>query len=230
MIINERQEKMLEFLKREKRASVKKLSARFFVSDMTVRRDLKELNEAGYIKRYRGGAVYSADDHSLNIEARKLLRSGEKDSLSKEAKKYLSDSMTVFIDSSSTCTYIIPLLSEYNEITMITNSVQNLLEASKYHIKCIFAGGDYYERDMCTVGSYPEEFLRGINSDIAFFSALGISDDGIISDSDEKQTAVRKTVIQNCKKNIFLFDSTKLHKKYAFTLCRREDAGGIIIL
>lgn len=230
MVLNERQEKMIEYLKSEKHASVRKLSSYFFVSEMTVRRDLKELNEAGYIKRYRGGAVYSVDDSFLPVEARKLFRTNEKDRLSKEAKKYLSDSKVIFIDSSSTCMYIIPLLSEYKEITVITNSVQNLLEASKYHIRCIFAGGDYYEHDMCTVGSRTEEFLRSINADIAFFSALGISDDGIISDSDFNQTAVRKTVMKNCKKNIFLFDSTKQHKKYAFTLCRSEEAGGIIIL
>ena len=49
MILNERQEQIIETLKKEKRISVKKLSEMFFVCEMTIRRDLKELEESGYI-------------------------------------------------------------------------------------------------------------------------------------------------------------------------------------
>lgn len=229
MVLTQRQSELLELLSKKKRMSVKAIAKHFYVSEMTVRRDLAEMEKCGYLQRYNGGAVY-VDDDITPISERKLLHSKEKSRLTKHAKKYLANAMSVFIDSSSTCLYIIPLLADYKQIQLITNSVQGLLLASKYHIPCIFAGGEYFERDMCSVGSLTEEFLRSINVDIAFFSSSALSDDGIISDIDLRQTSVRKIVMQNAQKSIFLFTEEKLHRKEVYTLCRSEDADDIIII
>ena len=230
MAINDRQTEIIKLLKENKRMSVKSLADRLFVCEMTIRRDLKELELLGHIQRYNGGAVYSGEYNNLPISSRKLLHQAEKKKISSQAKKYLSDSITVFIDSSSTCLYIVPMLSEYENITIITNSVQCLIVASKYHISCIMAGGNYYEHDMCTVGSMTNDFLRSFNPDIGFFSSRGLSDDGIISDGDENQTAARKSVMANCKKKIFMFDSAKQHKKYTYTLCTTDDIDDVILV
>ena len=136
----------------------------------------------------------------------------------------------MFIDSSSTCMYIIPILAEYKGIKLVTNSVQNLLAAAEYHIPCIITGGSYYEHDMCCIGGMAEEFVRNINVDVAFFSLLGITDDGIISDNNEAQLAVRKAAMQNSKKNVFFFDESKKGKRYIYTVCRAEEADGVFIL
>lgn len=227
--MNDRQREMVDYVKENKRVSVKKLSEKFFVSEMTVRRDLKELEKQKLLERYNGGATYCENDIPP-FEVRKLQNIKEKSVLSKRTRKYLHDSLTIFIDSSSTCMYIIPLLAEYRDIKIVTNSVQSTLVAAKYHIPCILAGGAYNEYDMCTIGSETENYLRNINVDIAFFSVLGISDDGIISDNDEYQTAVRKAVMKNSDKIIFMFDSKKLHKKYLYTLCKAEEADDIIMI
>ncbi len=229
MAINERQNKMLTFLKEEKRASIKSLAARFFVSEMTVRRDLKALEEQGYIALYSGGALYLSEYEDLPIDSRKILHSAEKRKISEKAKSLLSNSLTVFIASSSTTLYMIPILAEFKDITVVTNSVQCLIAAAKHHIKCIIAGGAYYAHDMCTIGAQTEEFLCKMNVDIGFFSAKGLSDDGIISDDDEFQTAARRAIMKNCKKKFFLFDSTKQHKKFLYTLCTTDEIDGIFL-
>lgn len=228
--MNNRQADIVAYLKEHQRCSVRKLAAHFYVSEMTVRRDLKKLEEQGCIQRYNGGAVYLGEYESLPIDSRRLLHAIEKRTISEKARKYLGDSMTVFIDSSSTSLYIVPLLVDYQGITIVTNSVQCLIAASKYHLRCIMAGGMYYEHDMCTVGGMTDEFLRGINVDIGFFSARGLADDGTISDSDEYQTAARKAVMPNCEKRVFLFDSTKQHKKYLYTLCSVDEADDVILV
>lgn len=154
----------------------------------------------------------------------------DREEIMNSASKYLRSNISIFLDSSSTCMYIIPAAAEFEGITLITNSIQNLLFAEKYHIKCIIAGGDYYERDMCTTGSHTENFLRGINTDVSFFSVQGLSDDGIISDNDENQSAIRKIVMKNSKKNIFFFDESKLGAKYLYTVCCADETDEIIIL
>lgn len=230
MVLNERQEKIVSYLKEQRRVTVKKMSEIFFVSEMTIRRDLKELEKQGYLRRYNGGALYSDHEHTLPITARRLINSEEKKHLAERAGKYLRDGLTIYIDSSSTCTYLIPLLAEYQQITIITNSLMAVHYASQFHIRCILAGGEYYEQDMCTIGSMTDEFLHNINADVAFFSALGLSEDGIISDSDERQTAVRRAIMKNCQKNIFLFDNEKINRKYPFTLCRTDQVTDVFII
>lgn len=229
MVLNKRQDQIVELVKAEQRVSVKKIARKFFVSEMTVRRDLKILEESGYLKRYNGGAVYNKELDHMPIESRKLLNTAEKRRLCEQARCYLHDNCSIFIDSSSTCLNLIPMLADFKNITLITNSVQCLLTAEKYHLKCIIAGGDYNEYDMCAIGVETIEFLRKFNVDIAFLSSRSISDDGIISDSDAPQTAVRRTVMQNSKKTVILLEHTKKHQKLLYTLCRQSEADEIIM-
>ena len=63
MVLNDRQAEMAEFIKKNSRVSVKKLAEKFYVSEMTVRRDLKEMEKLGYVRRYNGGALARHDDH-----------------------------------------------------------------------------------------------------------------------------------------------------------------------
>lgn len=229
MILNERQNNILKLLKQNNSMSVKNLAGKLFVSEMTVRRDLKEMEQSGYLRRYHGGAIYTSE-FIMPIKARKLTHLNQKTLIMKSTEKYLHDSMNIFLDSSSTCMYIIPLISEYSNMCIITNSVQNVLLAAKYHIKCILAGGDYFENDMCSVGCETERFLKNINADAAFFSVQGFSDDNIASDTDARQTAVRKIMLQNSDKKILIIDRSKLHRKYLYTFCRGEDVDEIVIV
>lgn len=230
MALNKRQAAILTYLKTHGRASVKALAARFFVSEMTVRRDLGQMESLGYVQRYSGGAVYQQEESAMPIAFRRLLHADEKTQLSRHAEKYLHDGLTVFLDSSSTCMHLVPLLAAYRDIRILTNSVPCLLTAAKHHIPCTVAGGDYLEKDMCTFGSETERFLERYNTDVAFFSASALSDDGLITDRDAAQTAVRRVVLQRSAQNVFLFDSTKLHKKFLHTVCRAEEVDEIILL
>lgn len=82
---------------------------------------------------------------------------------------------------------------------------------------------------MCLVGSIAEQYARDLNIDVAFFTTAAYSHDGIISDFDVKQTMIRKIIIKNAKKNVFLFESSKIGLKMTYTLCRREDVTEVII-
>ena len=70
MKLTERQKKMLELFETRERLKVKELTKLFYVSDMTVRRDLDELEGMGYITRFRGGAVYHGVSENMPIRQR----------------------------------------------------------------------------------------------------------------------------------------------------------------
>ena len=226
---NERQKEILEILYQKGRVSVAELARTLFVAEMTIRRDLTEMEKSGFLRRYRGGAVLKINLGEMPISQRLLLDKDEKEALAQKCLPFLQDNITVFIDSSSTCQYLIPHLAQKKSITLITNSISALLTASRLHLPCILIGGEYYEQDMCMVGSLAEQTVRDLNVDLAFFTTAAISDDGIITDFDLRQTMIRRLVMQNAKQSIFLFEKEKRGKKLLYTLCRKEDAAAVIM-
>lgn len=228
MKLEGRKKDIFDILCEKKRISVSELSKMLYVCEMTIRRDLSEMEKEGLIKRYRGGAIY-IEGTELPITRRMYLNEDEKRILAKKAEIYLADNTTVFIDSSSTCHYIIPHIKKFNNIKIVTNSINALLSAAKLHIPCFLIGGEYYEQDMCFVGSVSEQYAKNINVDMAFFTTKGLSKDGIISDTDLGQTMVRYSIMKNAKKSIFLFEKEKIGKKYLHTLCRADTVDLIIL-
>ena len=227
MKLEGRKKDIFDILCEKKRISVSELSKTLYVCEMTIRRDLSEMEKQGLIKRYRGGAIF-IDRNEFPISRRMYLGEDEKRILAQKSTIYLADNMNIYIDSSSTCHYIIPHIKKFRNIKIFTNSINALMLVAKLHIPCHLIGGDYYEQDMCFVGSISERYAENINVDLAFFSAKGISNDGIISDPDIRQTMVRYSIMKNAKKIIFLFEKEKIGKKYLHTLCRADDVDIII--
>ena len=227
MELNDRQQNILNILREEGKISVTSLAKELNYSEMTIRRDLIKMEKAGLLKRSHGMALEN-DINSQPVTTRSFAQDSEKRSLCKEASRYLTDKMTVFLDSSSTCIYLIPYIAEHKEMCIFTNSVQVLLSAANFHIPCYLTGGKYYERDMCLLGAQAEKYAENINVDIAFFSCAGYTEDGRITDDSEDQTAVRIAAMKNAKRSIMLFDSTKRNVTYAFTVCREEDVYRVI--
>ena len=228
-MINERKKEILEILHRVGKVSVAELSKTLFVTEMTIRRDLAEMEKGGFLRRYHGGAVLKINVGEMPITERMLLDREEKERLAKKCTDFLSDGQTVFIDSSSTCQYILPYLARFKGITVVTNSIRALLTLGKLHVACILIGGEYYEQDMCMVGPIAEDAVRGLNVDVAFFTTAAISDDGVITDFDLRQTAIRKHVMKNAKKSVFLFEKEKFGKRLLYTLCAAEDADAVLV-
>lgn len=220
---------IFDILYEKGRVSVPELSKLLYVSEMTVRRDLTEMEKTGVLKRFRGGAVLTTAEDEMPIAQRFFVDEDEKKFLSRKAAENLTDNIFVYIDSSSTCHYIIPHIAKLCGITIVTNSVNALLLASKLQIPCVLIGGNYYSADKCFTGAIAEQYAEQYNVDVAFFSSRGLSDDGIISDSDIEQTAVRRIIMKNSAKNIFLFEKSKLSKKFVYTVCRREQVDEVIL-
>ena len=68
--MEERQKDILKLLYEKGRVSVADLSRSLYVSEMTVRRDLAEMEKGGYLRRYRGGAVLKQSDGEMPVSER----------------------------------------------------------------------------------------------------------------------------------------------------------------
>lgn len=228
MELNHRQQEILDILYKTGKISVVELAKRLYVAEMTIRRDLAAMEKGGFLKRYHGGAVLMSDQKNMPLLHRIMFDEEEKKALSKKCLPFLRDGLTIFIDSSSTCQYIIPHVASFKNMKIITNSVKALLTASSLHIPCIMIGGDYYEQDMCLIGSIAEQYAQQLNVDICFFTTAAYSEDGVISDFDESQLLIRKIMLKNSKESVFLCEKNKIGKKMLHTLCRSEDITAVL--
>ena len=228
MELNARQQEILSLLYETGKISVSALAKKLYVAEMTIRRDLAAMESRGYIKRYHGGAILMIDQKEMPLSHRIVFDEKEKKALAKKCLPYLRDGMIVFIDSSSTCQYIIPHIATFKNMKIITNSVKALLTASSLHIPCILIGGDYYEQDMCLIGSIAEQYAKELNVDVSFFTTAAYSEEGFISDFDEKQLYIRKIMLENSNERVFLCEKSKIGKKMLHTLCRDDELTAVI--
>lgn len=215
MKLNPRQSAILDYIKENEHARVSTIAKTFFVSEMTVRRDLRELENLRCIRRFNGGAIYDEKGFGLPLESRTLHNAEEKKALCQRAALAVKDGMTVFIDHSATCSFLPAFLREKKNIRIITNSLRL---PTGTHIPSFVVGGNYYEKDQCLLGAKTVAALQGFHADVGFYSAMGLSDTGIVSDENEDAAELRRVMMAHCDRNIFLFDSSKRGHVYSFLI------------
>ncbi len=230
MELNQRQKDILDFVYQKQSVTVSFLAKALFFSEMTIRRDLTKLENGGYLKRYHGGAIDLSQTGQYSIEQRMHINEAEKRGMAKRAEKYLEDNQTIFLPGCSSCAYLIPFLKKYNDLHIITNSIQFLTILSEMHIRCTVCGGEYFDADRILVGRYAESFFRTINYDIAFIGCDGIDENGMVSVMREDSAELIKIGFKNTKKRILIADHTKFNLRAKYNVCNIADADDVIVL
>lgn len=230
MKYNDRQKEILSITEKKQKITVSQLARALDVSEMTIRRDLELLARDGLLRRYHGGAVANQEYMQYPINIRMHVNEKEKRDLAKRAEVYIENHQTIFLPASSTCAFLLPCLKGYEDLCVITNSVQFMLTLSQMQIRCILTGGEYNATDRMLVGRTAERVLRSINTDIAFLACDGISDDGAVTVEDESTAELVRIGFENAKKRIILADQSKLGNQYTHNICRTEEADEILVL
>ena len=225
----ERQEQIMAILEKDKSASVKNLASKLYVSLPTIRRDLTELEEQGKVQRTHGGVVLrKISDAEIPLMFREDQNTLSKKAIAEKAAKYINDGDVIFMDASSTVSYLIPYLERFNDIIVITNSPKISMKLGERKIKNYCTGGLLLMHSIAFVGNQTEQFVSGINADLFFFSSRGYTEGGTITDSSEQEAAVKKAMLKNAARSYYLCDSSKRDKKYAFNICSVKDVCEII--
>lgn len=225
----ERQEQILAILEDKKSISVTALAKLLYVSQPTVRRDLDNLCRQGKVQRTHGGVVLrKVSDTEIPLMYREDQNNGAKKTIAEKAVKHIRDGDVIFLDASSTVSYLIPHLKKFRDLLVVTNSPKTSIRLGECGIKNYCTGGQLLMHSIAYVGAEAEKFISGINADIFFFSSRGYTEDGRITDSSESEATVKKAMLQNAEKSYYLCDSSKRGKKYAFNVCTTKDLAGIL--
>ena len=214
MFAIERQQKIMEHLSENGVVSVGLLSKQFGVVEETIRRDLEKLETQGKLMRTHGGAV-PVDDvkHEPSIERRKTMNVEGKKKVAKAAAALIEPGDTIFLDASTTTYYIAQELREMRDITVVTTSLQSIALLSNVDgIKLIATGGIVGD-NQSFIGSLAEESVRrNYFADKVFFSSRGVTLQAGVLDSNEQEAAIKRCMMENSRKAIFVCDHTKLNR------------------
>lgn len=228
MTIFERQQEILNFLRQKHFSTIKELSQVVYSSESSVRRDIKTLEQNGYVTQIYGGVVLSDYKNSVvPLSIRDTANSTVKDALAEEASHHITDGATIIIDGSTTARRIIKHINKFRRLKIITNNHQIFNEYEGEHeIYC--TGGRFLKKSNIFVGHLAEEFVKNISADILFFSSQSISEEGEITDISEEETHLRKIMLKRARKKIFICDSSKIGLEKTFRLCSKDDVDVII--
>lgn len=230
MLKSERQEMILELLQTEKYVTAAALAEKFYSSYSSIRRDLAELEASGLISRSYGRVELSNKSSRLvSYPIRINKNSEQKRIIAKKAASLIKDGDTLFIDPSSSCSFFARELLNKKSITVITNNVEimNILSQSSFDVVCS-GGMQTTPNRYALTGAAAEETFRSIHADWAVFSARALTDDGVIYDVHSNEVALRKIMIENADKSLFLCDSSKISVTATYRQCSLSDVNYIV--
>ncbi len=213
MISEVRRKQILEILRKEGNVVTKELSERFKVTPMTIRRDLKYLEEAGYAKRTYKGAVLEELGTELSFMEKVLKNKKEKEKIAKRAIEHIYDGDFIALSGGSTTFQLTLQLieSDIKNITILTNSINiaaKLIERKGFHV--IVAGGPVREKSYECVGESVIETVNQYNIGKFFVGVNGISVNRGISMSNIDEALVARAMIKRSLTTIVVADHTKI--------------------
>lgn len=229
--MKEKQEKLLlEYLHEKQFLTVDDLAQKLFVSSSTVRRKLNELQKRGLVSRTHGGVkINDENNFQPSFTYRIHQNSYEKKKIALSAIKLIKNGDLIFLDGTTSSFFIAEYLSEFKNLRVITNGIDTLSLLAKNGVCAYSTGGLVQDENRSVlVGRYAMDMIANFHADIAFFSAQSVDANGEIYDCFEEENFIRKAMIKNAKKKVFLCDSTKFGKTSSFHLCSLQDVDYII--
>ena len=213
MLKRERLYKIVEMVNSKGIINVNDIINELNVSDMTVRRDLDELDKAGKLVRIHGGA--QSISYSINQELshtdKKGLQIDEKSKIAQLAASYIQDGDTIFLGPGTT----IELLAQNiinKRIRVITNNypVFDILKLSDT-IELILTSGNFRKNTRALVGPVTNANLKKLNFNKSFISANGIHNEAICNYNIEEGKA-QEIALDNSREKYLLVDHKKINK------------------
>ena len=219
MLQQERHTRILELLSQFGRVYATELSLQLGVSEDTVRRDLKQLDEQKQLRRVHGGAL-PLQHESPEYRQRHEEIDPLKQRVALAAIPLIKGGQTILIDSGSTCLQLAMNLPTHFNFTVVTPSP---LVATKLihhnNIELILLGGKIFKPAVMALGATTNAMLRKIHFDSCFLGvcALHPSQGLSINHIDEAETLA--TIIEQSEQVVTLASYLKLGKVSTHKIC-----------
>ncbi len=229
MLAEERRNRLLEFVRVRRFASLPDLAEQLDVSESTVRRDLEYLEEQGSARRIHGGVLYTGSSPKMpHFDARQPAQWTEKKAIAEHAVRLIEDGDTVLLDGGST-TYEVVRLLVGRLLHVVTNSlpVANLL-ASDSNSDLVLIGGNICPRTGVAQGPYANRMLGTVRVRKTILSVAGINDEGFFN-NNLLLVETEQAMMEVADEVIVVADSTKFGRQSLGHVCPLRDVDYLVV-
>ncbi|MDD7305842.1 MAG: DeoR/GlpR family DNA-binding transcription regulator [Peptoniphilaceae bacterium] len=213
----DRKTKIVELVNMNGKVSVKDLADDLDTSEVTIRKELTDLDQKGLIKREHGYAIKLDNNR---IDTRIGINYGLKKSIASLAAESISDGETLMIESGSTNALLAEAIGKYKKnVTIITNStyIANYLNAYK-DIKVILLGGFYQRESQVNTGPLTKWCAEKFVVDKIFVGVDGYDEKFGFSVIDLERAQTVRDMAKSAKRICVITDSSKFREKSTVNL------------
>ncbi len=221
-----------ELLDKRGKLSLKQLESFFpHVSQMTLRRDLFQLEQAGKIIRVRGGAmsVREVEKTSGSPYTKKTtMHTDEKIIIAQKAAGLIDEGASLFLDAGSTALYLAKEMPDkfYN---VFTNGIAVATElAKKQNVVVNLLGGQLIKENLSTASSFSSLYFTDTNFELAIISTAAFTLENGFSCSTQAEAELLRVICKKAKSLYMMLDSSKIGKIKPYTFARAEDINVLI--
>ena len=144
------------------------------------------------------------------------------------ASKYIKDGMVIMLDGSTSAYHLIPYLSKFKDIIVVTSGAKTAVALAELQIPVFCTGGRMRTNSFSYIGKEAEDAVRKYNADIVFFSCHGLSENGRMSDPSVDECHLRQVMLQQSRGKYLLCDTSKLNKTYFYDMGSIRQLDGVI--
>ena len=230
MFYMERHQLILEMLERQKHIKVLELCDILDVSAVTIRKDLKLLEEKGLLYRTHGGA--SLENPYINerpIQEKEKISIEEKSRIAEVAAKLIKPNDSIMIASGTTVQQLARAIQPKEKLNVITSSLFVALELLKHkEIEVIQLGGNVRHSSSSVIGHYALQILNNISCNQLFLGVDGIDLDYGCTTTSLEEAVLNEKMISCAQRTTILADSSKFGKRSFGRICGLEHIDEII--
>lgn len=227
----QRRNEIVEFINQKGNVSFSQIKTAFpNVSEMTLRTDLKALDEANRIIRIHGGAksvqvVIGTDDF---LNRRSVRNISEKQEIAEKALTLVRPDNIIYLDSGSTTTALARIFPDQPNLIFTTGLTCATELANLEHPMVNIPGGKLNRYSMSVCGFPAIKELEGVNFDQAFIGVTCYSPETGFTCAGNDEAILKQTAMHQSGQNIILMDSSKVGIKNTFSICRLKDVDIVI--
>ena len=230
MLAIERKNEILNKLRTEQRVLVSELAIHYGVTEETIRRDLDKLEKEGYATKTYGGAIWgNSTKTDLSYTIRNKTNVEAKTSMARLISTMVNDGDHLMLDDSSTALYVAKQLKEKKNLTIITYSVEIVVELSGVDgFTILSTGGQLRPGSLAFEGYQVPQMLSKYHVDKAILSCKGLDPDAGITDSAENHALSKQAMIRAAKDVILALDDSKFDKISFVQIAPLEKIGTVV--
>jgi DeoR/GlpR family transcriptional regulator of sugar metabolism len=227
-----RHARIVEMLRAMGAVSVAQAAADLGVSDMTLRRDLMELETEGVLTRVHGGAVASATlkhpaSEEPSFEARMLEQREAKLRIAGEAASRVAGCRALAIDVGTTAFMVAQAMRPSADMRVFTSSLRVAVELAAARVEVYLAGGRVRGGELAVGGRAALMQFGALWFDAAIIGASGLTTEGLFDYSIE-DTELKRIYIERSTLKIAVCDSSKVERQSLVNICGLDEISMLI--